>query len=289
MKDELNVVCIVGLAYCGSTLLNLILDSHPDIFGGGELHWIIKRQHTKIGFNLECTHCGRSCPVWTERNFRIFSEEDFYSTLSGITRYRNIVDSSKNWSWFSRIIPLHSKTTHFFPVLLVKHPIRHLASLYHNATTSKTNPEFSNLNNAPNILLNYYSSILSELDEFSSTYPGTAPPLVIRYEDIVRNLEETITPILKYLELSFLPELHNFYTIPHHQLGGNVGTLYPAEKRWVFGKEPDKLRKKQYQSVKGLQIDNKYEKIFSEEDIVKLASHPAMLELNALLGFEATP
>ena len=38
---EITTIGIVGLDYCGSTLINNILSGLPDCIGAGETHWII--------------------------------------------------------------------------------------------------------------------------------------------------------------------------------------------------------------------------------------------------------
>ena len=62
---------VLGNAYSGSTLLNVLLGSHPQIAGGGELHWLAREPEVAriVGARTEkdsrCTFCGEDCPVWT--------------------------------------------------------------------------------------------------------------------------------------------------------------------------------------------------------------------------------
>ena len=57
--EKLRTLGIVGLDYCGSTLVSNVLSSMPGVLNVGESHWIIDR-------NLGCREChNRPCPVFT--------------------------------------------------------------------------------------------------------------------------------------------------------------------------------------------------------------------------------
>ena len=60
-----GVIGILGTSFSGSTVLNLMLGAHPEIYAGGELSALIlsRGQEGVAG----CTACGFSCPYWDER------------------------------------------------------------------------------------------------------------------------------------------------------------------------------------------------------------------------------
>ena len=59
MEFSLRSMGIVGLDYCGSTLVSNVLSSLPGVLNVGESHWIIDR-------NLGCREChNKPCPVFT--------------------------------------------------------------------------------------------------------------------------------------------------------------------------------------------------------------------------------
>ena len=61
---------IVGLDYCGSTLVSNVLSTLPGVLNVGESHWIKDR-------NLGCREChNRTCPVFTSSMLRELREAD---------------------------------------------------------------------------------------------------------------------------------------------------------------------------------------------------------------------
>ena len=66
----MQVLGIVGLDYCGSTVISNVLSGLPGAINVGESHWIIDRE-------IGCKECGRKpCPVFTNRLlFRLRNEE----------------------------------------------------------------------------------------------------------------------------------------------------------------------------------------------------------------------
>lgn len=95
MHKKLDVAAIIGVSYCGSTLLNYILDSHPEIYGGGELHVLLRQ-----GKRPRCKICGEQCVYWTPENLERPGAEPFYTAIAEIFSTRIIADSSKNVFWF---------------------------------------------------------------------------------------------------------------------------------------------------------------------------------------------
>lgn len=60
---KIPVLFIVGSGHCGSTLLDMLLSAHPDVFGIGELKGL--ENHAK-GKTVTCA-CGSevgACPIW---------------------------------------------------------------------------------------------------------------------------------------------------------------------------------------------------------------------------------
>ena len=119
-------VGIVGLDYCGSTLMNNILSGLPGCIGVGETHWIIdKGRH----WSERCKECWEQpCPVFTDDVYERLGDE---STLeagelwSGIAEYAGvevIISADKRPRHFDRFgVP--DKL-----LLMVKDPRSHIVS-----------------------------------------------------------------------------------------------------------------------------------------------------------------
>ncbi|MDJ0570882.1 MAG: hypothetical protein QNJ53_17805 [Pleurocapsa sp. MO_192.B19] len=54
-----KIIGILGLPYCGSTLLSYILGSHSQIYNAADLYKLNPRHKGK------CSIHGEKCPVWT--------------------------------------------------------------------------------------------------------------------------------------------------------------------------------------------------------------------------------
>jgi len=103
MKKPIKVLATIGLSYCGSTLLNLMLDSHPEIYGVGEAHWLLRDWEKKSVNNYakpRCVTCGFECAYWTEDALKNAPKTGFYSYVAEMFNTNVIVDTSKQLWWF---------------------------------------------------------------------------------------------------------------------------------------------------------------------------------------------
>lgn len=121
-----QIVWIVGMAYCGSSLLNVLLDSQPGFRAIGEGAKVYEKK--KQGG--PCTRCRTD--VANCEFFRNFNGSDFYQyTLDGYPGAEVLVDSSKHAEWlvdqaqrepdFEYRALLVSKTPHEAAFSLLKH------------------------------------------------------------------------------------------------------------------------------------------------------------------------
>jgi hypothetical protein len=63
--DRIRVVYIMGAGRSGSTVLDVILGSHPEVFGTGELIHIF-REEALHRANCACGEARDACPLWTQ-------------------------------------------------------------------------------------------------------------------------------------------------------------------------------------------------------------------------------
>ena len=121
-------VGIVGLDYCGSTLMNNILSGLPGCIGVGESHWIVDRVRNENQSGL-CTECfGDPCPVFIEDVYERLSDEDalepgdWWRVIAGSARADVIISADKRPRHFDRFgVP--DKL-----LLMVKDPRSHIVS-----------------------------------------------------------------------------------------------------------------------------------------------------------------
>jgi len=89
-----KTIGIVGLDYCGSTLLNYVWDGLPGVFGAGETHWVVDEPETN------CRQCNRpGCIVW-KPEIRVYSQQNvdngtWWETLREMAKADLIISSDK--------------------------------------------------------------------------------------------------------------------------------------------------------------------------------------------------
>ena len=286
-----HVICVIGNSYSGSTLFNMLLDTHPDVVGVGELiHVLLKTE------GLACAICGESCEYFNEHNFTEIRKKNPYNTIGQIFDVNVVADTSKELVNFEKILKQQDRSAvNLIPVVLVKHPIRHIASfLLHMTHKQFRNPEYERkvLSEAKNRLhlskvimdqrmIPYYQALMPQIPRIF----GEPRPLVIHYEDIVQDTLNTLNRIGEKAGIEFSEADLNFTEKPHHHIAGNAGAIYYLTKDKDVLNEGTGLQTKFYDSVHGLKMDDKYIELFSKAEIESIANTPSYRELCLNLGY----
>lgn len=264
--EKMDVIAVLGLSFSGSTLLNTILGAHPDIAGAGELFMLLARRREELFHTeIKCNRCSGGCAFWTEELIYGLSADALYRRISKVFDKSILCDSSKAWQWFDFIQMFTDKAVRFTYVVIVKHPIRHLASWL--------------LNSGGDIFADKREMLLNLADMFERFYFRLSlyiqrqkdmgnKVFCLRYEDIVSNPQETLTPVLNTLQLEYVPAMDKCFEVAHHQIGGNDGTFFSTSKKWI--KETNSIKKNYYEKKNGIFLDDKYKLIFSEGDVIDL-------------------
>jgi len=110
-----TVVLIIGTPYCGSSLLNLLLDSQPGVRGLGEAVNLLAGLP-----DAPCSRCGEgvsACPLYkaADRSRFYGSLFDFYADSSVL------IDSSKEFWWYFHAHAFEP-VFNYKPILLSKAP-----------------------------------------------------------------------------------------------------------------------------------------------------------------------
>ena len=292
--DSLQVICVMGMAYSGSTLLNYCLDGHPRIFGGGELHWLLAPDKASFDWDVACTNCGTGCPYWTKNLINSLSLETFYQGMARAFSTSIIVDTSKEWDWFGRV--LHTGANReVMPILLVltKHPLRHLAS--HLANKEAFSPASQHVSRWSGLrrqflMRKYVARFHRWYQRLFSLMPSDYITHRVRYEDVAERPWETLAPVMSSLRVENSPLVSQPYRFVHHQIGGNAGTHFIATKNWLGGEsDVHALRRAQYQRSDVMFLDNKYQQLFSASEIKYLFRDYKYRNLCELLGYDTDP
>ena len=290
-----GMIGILGTSFSGSTVLNLMLGAHPEIYAGGELSALIlsRGQESVAG----CSACGFSCPYWDERARSSVTTANLYREVTRIFRKNWLVDSSKSIDWFNVVLSSaeHRRVTPSY-VLMVKHPIRYIASCVANMATHKPRRRsggiFATLT-ASRAREAFLDELAEDLYLFYEQFfwcfgksLGGATFHLMHYERLIGDPPGALTPLLRSLGLSYVPEMGDFFRNEYHQIGGNAGPIYQLGHSWPKGADVAPVRKSFYEQGAALRIDNKYRELLSEREVARLLAHPVVRKLCERLGYD---
>ena len=231
-----KAVFILGAGRSGSTLLELILDSHSEIRGLGELNHL-------AGFLAEstrhspraCAYCKDAlCPFWN-KSVDWAMLRRYYShggLASGIRRswyhhvanphlwfsrwstQRILVDSTKAPSWIHRHLAYPRVWKKIEPMLLF---LTRDGRAVANAVLRK-HPN----RNMLEVAQQWKSRMMKSEQLFESFRLG--PALRISYEDLASAPELAVRRVCDWLHVDYESGMLDYWTHDHHMMGGNVWT-----------------------------------------------------------------
>jgi hypothetical protein len=289
---ERKVVFILGSGHSGSTLLDLILGSHPDVFGLGELVNLARAVDAPVeDFPHLCYVCDGRCPFWNDRADvdvlrRYFSRRGLLSPLTrGLSRMRRsvyehffewsgrpvLIDSSKGVSWIrQQLRPRCHWVGSMEPILLY---IRRDGRAVVNSRLRKYPGK-----RLEDEVLHWKRNVVA-MNDYYGRFPFPRKHSV-RYEDLTARPEEVVEGLCGALGLRYEPAMLRYWEHEHHTTFGNTGTrslifryraaLAGAE---TAGQHPDlqEVRGRHgahYDSLGlGIRPDTRWQKELSEEQL----------------------
>ncbi len=228
-QTPLKIIFIASLSHSGSTLLDLMLNAHPEVVSVGELKQLGRfARFEKPGRRLRCT-CGAesliSCDFWSRvsaltkanigRTIRDLNVEDYddvdtfnednvalFEAIATVAGKSNVVDSSKQVMRLARLLQIPNLDV--FPIFLLRDPKGQICSSQKDSSSLvklignyvRTNREIYNL-------------------------VKNRPHAVVHYEELVRNPEETLSSLMRELGLAFDPNQLQWAEPVRHNVGGN--------------------------------------------------------------------
>ena len=225
-----TILYIVGLGHSGSTLLDLLLGSHTQAVGLGELGVLSSRSSEgsrELALREQPCTCGTpsrlDCPFWGGvdrwlheehgtslmkialdaplRSDRVAANRALYSTISELTGRRYLVDSSKSRSRLRSLIEAQFDVR---PIHLVREPH---GVVYSNVRKGRSWLHYSG---------HYASSTLK-----THRLLAARPHLLVRYEELAAEPEAVVRRIVEWVGLEFEPGQLCWTEFEHHQLSGN--------------------------------------------------------------------
>src|SRR6185312_16014039 len=217
------------LSHSGSTLLDLMLNAHPDVASVGELKQLGRfARLEKPNRRLRCT-CGAdsllTCEFWTKvsaltkaatgRTIGVLNVEDYqdkaqfdednvalFEAIAAVSGKHYVVDSSKQVTRLALL--LENPALDVYPVFLIRDPKGQICSSQKTAASLLR-------------LIGNYVRTNREIYDLVKHRPHS----VVRYEDLVRNPEQVLGALMRELGLSFDPRQLEWASQVRHNVGGN--------------------------------------------------------------------
>jgi len=217
MRTNDTTIFIAGAGHSGSTLLGLLLGSHPDAFYIGEgaktrfLGDARKPEHKRV-----CKLCGPDCEVWGD--FAVAPSPDLYEQVSRRTGRRRIIDSTKNLEWLAQQVS--SVRRHGGQPALI-FLVRDGRAVINSRV--RKYPD-----RAPEELIRSWMERMVQTEMFFQAFVG--PKCRVRYEQLATDPEGTLSTACAALGIPYESGMLDFTRGPHHVLGGNNGTQWQVAR-----------------------------------------------------------
>jgi hypothetical protein len=225
----MRLIYIVGTAHSGSTLLDLMLNAHPEIISVGEVLKINRppKVRRSLGFKSACT-CGAAslgeCEFWstiirriednegkplTDLNVQDYSDFDqehapnvvMFRAISEVSGRNFIVDSSKLPKRLRYLMQFDELDV--YPIHIVRDAKGQIASIL------EMNGLFKGILE--------YELVHEQIRRMLKSVPHS----LVRYEDLVLEPKRTLESILEPLGLKFDPQQLAWAEPIKHNIGGN--------------------------------------------------------------------
>ena len=240
-----RVVSIIGSGRTGSTLLMLILGSHPDCFALGELSKLYRYYKKKYPF---CGICHGSCQFWNqsftdielnqltsvlgntrlnqfiplslEKKIRqIFNREQIFNPYLYIfTKLLNkqvLIDSSKEVDWVKERYQASEFTSGTLENYLI-HMVRDGRAVM--SSKLRISPRLTAID-----FSHQWANRIKETNEFFDKFPSDKK-MIVSYEKFITQNQETLQQLCQFLQIDYIPEIAQYWKHNHHPVAGNTGT-----------------------------------------------------------------
>lgn len=239
-----KVVFIMGHWHSGSTLLDLLLGSHPECFSLGELNRLSRQltfhrnsEEKDKTYPKLCGVCTTRCPFWNEQvNLDLLalsltkSETSKLSQLMReLVRYMFrpysylfskltqsiLIDSTKHASWISYQLASKEFTSEAIDsyLLYMVRDGRAVLNSFLQKWPSLTVAEIAHR----------WADDVIRMNEFFDGFASDRK-MVVRYEELATNPVNILESMCGLIEIEFTSAMLEYWRGEHHPIGGNIGT-----------------------------------------------------------------
>jgi hypothetical protein len=239
MTRRFETVCILGMSFCGSTMLSGIAYNIPGAFSGGELHWL--KHQDEIPDVPLCSACGENCAVLRGIDPGT-PDDELYAAVAQAASASILVTSDKS-RW---IVERYTKPRQIKAVVLFKRPEAQLASdRRHHSEWAETVEKHAAM------YAQWYSGHLHWVSYYAQSH------IVVSYEKLAQNPQQQLEKICASLDLPDPKNPLAYPPSPWHNVGGNASA-------WNWGHEGASIS-----------LDERWRRELSPKEIREIRSHDA--------------
>jgi len=195
---------IVGMPRSGTSLVEQILASHPQVFGAGELSWMVKTEHDLASF-LGSAHAYPDC-------VRDIRAEHLEVLADKYLNYLDVLCEHGSYRYISDKMPANYERLGLIALLFPKARIIHCRRDPLDNAISQYSLLFQGALEYTHDLFNlgaHYADYRRLMSHWRRIMPGRI--LDIGYEALVENHEAEIRRLLEFLELPWDPACLRFF------------------------------------------------------------------------------
>lgn len=240
----------MSAGHSGSSLLSLILGSHPKVFSTGELKGLPNRYRKNLYIdcvnkdskfwietfgregvkNLAISLSGKRVHSWIPLKFEkwlrgLINNEDPivnpYSFMFSKISEDVIVDSSKALPWIQKRLYSREFTQRMLEPYLI-YLIRDGRAVINSYLRKYPSKDITELSRS-------WANKHLEKNSFFAKFPK-GKKLEIRYEELAIAPAPVIRQVCDFLEIEFHDEILSYWKHPHHDISGNAGTYSLIDK-----------------------------------------------------------
>lgn len=271
-QDMVSSVGIVGLDYCGSTLINNILSGLPGCIGVGESHWIIDqgRHKHQTGHCKECW--TQPCPVFTENTCRLLQNEgslepgQWWQIIAESAGADVIVSADKRPKHYVRFgIP--DKI-----LMMIKDPRSHIVSWCRRKfpPVEKSDVEAYHKGEVGDGLLDeQFTKGLNHWVRETQTHldwciETDKPVTVVSLESLALDDESILKEIADWIGVDYDPAALRYWETDLHYIGSNHSVKRMGKERYFF---------------KTIKLDERWKQALSDEQANRIMDDARVIEL----------
>jgi len=284
-----KVLFIIGAGHCGSSLLSVVMGSHPRCFSAGEFSNFPNRYRKNL--YLDCVNCnsvfweetfGKAglqklsiglgdtranpyIPLKIEKAVREFLGKDEifspYTFMFSKLDKDAIVDASKYYIWVEKKTQAKEfKSGRIDPYLL--HLVRDGRAVVNSYVRKYPHRSIATFTQD-------WMEKTKQRQEFYHSF-DRGKKIEVAYEQLASDPHTTVQNICNFLDIEFTPDMIEYWKYDHHDISGNDGT-YSLVRRYQQQEMLEKVKAthgEYYEKMDlGIKLDLRWKKELSEENL----------------------